>query len=709
MKTALMPRAAGAQETTATPQRSRTRMFLFRPDASLSESESYRLIAPAVLVGGLAWMAVYGLSVAAWHSVHSGAWFPDHSLAGVWSDMSGGFDWLLNRLTFGHAASDTAEWWGNPAEIWNASWSGFHGGVMLPDVVRKTGIVLGILAGACAGTYTARSSCTPQMALRVVSGPRLLDGAAAFAALRANSAALTNKQRARPDNRYALPLGNGDEAVWLSKKAWSNGVLIEGAVGSGKSQIIKAIIGGMFRARSKVLAFDAKGEYVEVFLKSGYSAILAPHDARSIVWDVAHDVGADKEGARTAANRFAMMVDTGSSSGTFFRKAVARIYHGALMMLQQKNSGTAWGWSALHAAVSGTRQELYDRLNAAGFGPYVSQIATQTPTSDAIMSSLANASSMIEVLADAWPDDQNRPIEQRFSVREWCRDTYDRPGGRKGPRMVFLKADGDTALASLWIGLMVNMAEAEINGTSLTDNQTGRSLGLVFDELSSLSKLDLEGVVARARSRGAVTILGYQSARQIVQRYGEDELRALQAMSGVRLCTRMSQGQDRDDVARHFGTQRVAWSSHLVKAHGAEAHEREQQVVPSDFLTSGMGDVELADGGFGVRCLVRIGTRQGDAQDVLALTLRGRAWPTVAPRYVAAAWINQPGVAVTYTTALAANPAAQAPTAPAPAGAATAQTPTAPNTASAAAEAARNAILTRHAPPTDGPDMGWVQ
>lgn len=72
----------------------------------------------------------------------------------------------------------------------------------------------------------------------------------------------------------------------LPKSHWSRHVLMQGSVGSGKTQILLPIIEQIIRADHKLFLYDTKGDFTSYFRKP---IIVCPFDERSYYWDIAAD------------------------------------------------------------------------------------------------------------------------------------------------------------------------------------------------------------------------------------------------------------------------------------------------------------------------------------------------------------------------------------------------------------------------------------
>ena len=136
---------------------------------------------------------------------------------------------------------------------------------------------LSLWAAGMPGALLAEGMLKPRDALVHLRGSLRHAGSAAVSRL---NAALAEQVKRRPDHEIA-------PGVAYPADLWTRGTLIVGGVGSGKSTVIKPLVEKAVEADEQILIFDSKSEFTVAF---GKPSILAPWDARSLVWDVARDM-----------------------------------------------------------------------------------------------------------------------------------------------------------------------------------------------------------------------------------------------------------------------------------------------------------------------------------------------------------------------------------------------------------------------------------
>lgn len=468
---------------------------------------------------------------------------------------------------------------------------------------------------AMAGAAFARA-LKPQVRLRHVSGPRLLQGLDAEKAAHRLAAA---ERRNQPGFLRLHP------ALDLPKSRWTKHMLIYGSVGSGKTQILMPIVEQAFAKNLKLFCFDVKGDYTACFPSA---ALLSPWDERSRVWDI----GRDLAGVSDAAT-FAQAVIPADESGAnrFFSIAAQQLLFGAVRSLQNTR-GQRWGWEDLGARVGADRENFVRTLQE-HYPKAAALIADGTSTAtSSVLATLASYTQVIDGLVAAWGKTDGRKL---VSLRKWVRDDF------RGRRQIIVQAGADSALTSAYIGAMVKLLQAWIVGPALPDDEMGRCLLFVLDELPAL-KVDISALIDKGRSKGVCVFAGLQDLAQLRDAIGDNKTIALSSMVGTHVVCRVQMGESREQIAAMFGRERVAVTAQSSGAGAGgssttfSVHEETRAVVEPSML----GDLGKQEGkrkdwpcGFAIRALVSLG-----GGDVLELDFPGTSLPRKQAAFVPAPW-----------------------------------------------------------------------
>lgn len=448
----------------------------------------------------------------------------------------------------------------------------------------------------------------PRTRITHVAGPELLEGKRAIAEAKRRS--LTLKERVA--DRFHLRVHPN---LVLAKKHWSRHIWLYGGSGSGKTQVLLRLLQQIIARDWKLFLYDVKGDFTSVFRRP---IIVSPFDARSYVWDVASDVKTPTDAAAFASS----LIPEAEGNGKFWSLAAQQILIGVLRELQNTR-GTDWGWQDLANATSRSAMEMAPALQRhyAKAAPLIVNEDSQATAS--VLATLAGYTRVIDDLALAWPTVGKR----RFSIREWIRDDYT------GRKQVIVQSGPDAALASAYIAAMINVAVPSIVSPTLPDNEEGRFIGFVLDELSSIGRIALGPLVDKGRSKGVVVMAGVQDLAQVKQVYGDNEARAMTGMVGTHIICQVQMGETRRELADLMGSRKVAI------ADQEHAIEQGMPVVHADELTDSLGfrrGKQFGKVGWGIRAIVQMGG------DPLLLDFPGVALPKVREGQVPAKWTTQP-------------------------------------------------------------------
>jgi len=478
------------------------------------------------------------------------------------------------------------------------------------------GVGVALLAGASLGY----AGLIPRSNQWVVSGPRLLEGKDARKAARKRSGTELD-QKADTFGMWLHP------DLFLSKKVLARSTLIAGSVGSGKTQILLALLQQIFaHPRTKLFLYDVKGDFTAKFPQA---TLVSPFDSRSRVWWVARDVRTSTQAAAFADS----LIPEDSGSGKFWTQAARQILLGVVRSLQNEKP-EAWTWTDLAQRVSMRAQEMAPILDKSYRKAYGLISNTEGQTAFNVIATLNGYTKVIDDLARAWPDYErfDRKGNRRlFSITDWALDDY------KGPRHIIVQSGPDKGLAAAYIAAMVNVAVPAIISPQLEDNESGRFLGFVFDEMSSIGKIDFAPLVDKGRSKGVAFVAGYQDLAQLREIYGDNQVKALQGMVGTHIICQVQMGDTREELSKLLGTQKVARMDH---APDARLNTEGQPVVYPNQLTDMLGFRKVpkkkdTDPGFAIRAIVQQGG------DLLLLDFPGQPLPDSRKGQLAATWTTK--------------------------------------------------------------------
>lgn len=551
---------------------------------SVAPSTPVRYWGPSLLAGAVAFGLAYaGVGALAYQL--PGA--PPNMLFDLWGGLATGFHWLTAALFFEEAHQ---QFIGTISEPWNTGWR----------------LGLGWTTGLTAGAWTLRRALVPRASTWHIKGPRLLEGEQARKEARSRSAHVApGAMLLHPDLR-------------LSKPQWSRHALIYGSVGSGKTQVLLPIVAQMISANHKALIYDIKGDFTAAFARP---IVCSPFDRRSYVWDIAADVRTPTQAAALAIS----LIPEDQGSGKYWSVSAQQLVIGVIRALQNER-GTAWGFPDLARGVAQSAEQMLPMLQEhyAKAAPLVAN-AESTSTAS-LLATLATYTRVIDDLAMAWPTVGKR----RFSISEWVRDDYT------GRRQILVQAGQDPALTRAYIAAMVNVAVSEIISPALPDDERGRFLGFVLDELPSIGRINIGPLIDKGRSKGVVFLGGLQDLAQLREVYGENMAKAMTSMVGTHVICQMQIGESRDQLAAMLGRHRVAWRTHDA---GAQVHEESRALISGGELTDRLGPrkgKQYGPHGFGVRAIVQMGG------DPLLLDFPGVVLPKVREGQVPATWTTRP-------------------------------------------------------------------
>jgi hypothetical protein len=410
----------------------------------------------------------------------------------------------------------------------------------------------------------------------------------------------------------SIPLGREREARHF---------LILGSVGGGKTQTMLHLIDEALARKDGVLVLDTKGDMMGGLPAQGEPLLVAPHDRRSLVWDVAADCSV-KQDARELAARFIP-----PSSDPMWSQAAQEIFVACIVHLQATR-GQDWGWPDLEAVVTADIDQL--TAHARDHNPNALRLLDQpdSKTTLSILTTFQTHMRIVSVLAEAWPD----PSAGRLSIRAWLHNpTPYRP-------LILQHDPGYPELSRIWIGCMLGLLASAVGSPTLTESRE-RRVWLFLDEFPQLPPIkQFPTFLELGRSKGIAVVIGAQDTAQIRAVYGADQAKSWFGMTGTKIITRINASEAAEDISRLIGEQEVERRTQsATRASGktsiTESIQREvRRVVTASELASRLGPTKG-----GVRILF-----VGLGEDVYELELPYLSLPKLREPIMPADWTRPP-------------------------------------------------------------------
>jgi hypothetical protein len=410
----------------------------------------------------------------------------------------------------------------------------------------------------------------------------------------------------------SIPIGREREARHF---------LILGSVGGGKTQTMLHLIGEALVRGDGVLVLDTKGDMMGGLPSDGDPLLVAPHDRRSFVWDVAADCSI-KQDARELAARFIP-----PSSDPMWSQAAQEIFVACIVHLQAIR-GKDWGWTDLETVVTADIEQL--TTFARDHNPNALRLFDQpdSKTTMSILTTFQTHMRIVSVLAEAWPD----PRAPRFSIRAWLHNpTPYRP-------LILQHDPGYPELSRIWIGSMLGLLASAVGSPTLTESRE-RRVWLFLDEFPQLPPIkQFPTFLELGRSKGVAVVIGAQDTAQIRAVYGQDQAKSWFGMTGTKIITRINASEAAEDISRLIGEQEVERRTQSTTRAGGktsitESIQREvRRVVTASELASRLGPTKG-----GVRILF-----VGLGEDVYELELPYISLPRLREPIMPADWTRPP-------------------------------------------------------------------
>jgi type IV conjugative transfer system coupling protein TraD len=304
-------------------------------------------------------------------------------------------------------------------------------------------------------------------------------------------------------------------------------ILICGAPGTGKTNIIVKMLAGIRKRRRRAIVYDTAGTFVEKFYRPGIDVLLNPLDIRSDRWspwvDVPRDYHYDQIAESTIPDKAGDPFWAKSARGTLV--AVLR------KLARQERTLVS---VLLDTLLRSKLKDLAAFAQGTDASAFISMEGERT--SAGIQAELASVMRSFAFLDDT---------EDGLSIRDWVANERD-----DSWLFITVKADQLPSLRPL-ITVWLDIAISAIMSLSPDRN---RRLYCVIDELPSLQKLpSLSDFLARARKYGGCGILGFQSYPQLEATYGIQDAAAITGYCSTWVALRANDTPTAKHVSENLG------------------------------------------------------------------------------------------------------------------------------------------------------------
>lgn len=366
-------------------------------------------------------------------------------------------------------------------------------------------------------------------AAKVIRGPRVYAGGAGVSAF---AKACTRESRSYGPGVELLPRHA------FSRERESRHFLVLGSVGAGKTQTMLRMILQATDRGDGVLVLDTKGDLMASLPADGDPLLLAPHDRRSLVWDIAADCETPQDARELAARLIPQSHDP------MWSHAAEELFFACIVHLQC-TKGRKWSWGDLKEIVTADLDTLKRCVQQYSPGALRHLDQPDNKTTLSILTTFQTHMRIVSVLAESWPD----PQATRFSIRAWLKNPSPY-------RPLILQHDTSyPELSAIWIGSILGLLASAVGSPALADSAS-RRIWLFLDEFPQLPAIrHFPRFLELGRSKGVCVVIGAQDMAQIRAVYGDNHTQAWFGMVGTKIISRINAGAGAEDISRLIGDQ----------------------------------------------------------------------------------------------------------------------------------------------------------
>tara|TARA_R110002074_G_scaffold393882_1_gene580853 strand:- start:1669 stop:2952 length:1284 start_codon:yes stop_codon:yes gene_type:complete len=295
----------------------------------------------------------------------------------------------------------------------------------------------------------------------------------------------------------------------------------------------------------KVIVFDFKGDYTRMAFSKPKSEkepqdplLLAPHDDRSVIWDIANDLIVEED-AIEVANR--IIPETKDRFFSDSSRTVLALCIITLMKIEPKK----WTWWELMETTQLSLEQLqgFARQHHRDAMIYLNADYRQV---SATISTMAARLGAVRMLAYGWRE--GAAVRKTFSLLRLLldEDTKDRT-------LVLQRSGRFQDQSEGWISAFLTVMSSNVSDVSFGDSKD-RRVWLFVDEFAQLPKVHrFESMLETGRSKGLAIVLGIQGVEQLVAKYSQQVADQIESFIGTKVIAKINVGQTARRLEDQFG------------------------------------------------------------------------------------------------------------------------------------------------------------
>jgi hypothetical protein len=315
-------------------------------------------------------------------------------------------------------------------------------------------------------------------------------------------------------------------------------IMMCGAVGSGKSQIIQGFLREIRkRSNARVIVLDHNGGYYSRFCQPG-DTLLNPLDVtRTVNWSMFAEMKSDADYKRIAAGFVPLAEGTGAQWSEFGRDLLADT-------MRAMNESGERNPQKLYRLLTGPQDKLTNYLADAGL------LGWTSPHGQEMMAGCKGTIKPYIGIFEKLKEDGD------FSVRDWVKNG----DGREGWLFVTYR-EADKEFLRQFVAAVADCAVVEGLNLSTCEGlpeAEHRRLFYIFDELDSIGNISkLVDGFSRGRKLGCSFIVGIQLAAQLRLVYGKEIAKIIQGNVATRAVLRQEDGETALEMQQMLGEQDI--------------------------------------------------------------------------------------------------------------------------------------------------------
>lgn len=358
-------------------------------------------------------------------------------------------------------------------------------------------------------------------------------------------------------------------------EAASGHFLIAGASGSGKTILLRLMMQSVLPrlfpgSGQRAVIFDAKQEQVSVLAGMGLNCpirILNPFDARRSVWDVSKDFRTPADALQLAK---LFLPEEGRDQDPFWRNSARGLLADVILahiLIHREGRLARWTLSDVVRSLQ-SGEEIENALKLHPRTADALRNIREEKSRNGVLATLDLVRREFEILAALW-DQPSQDGDDMFSLTDWMTG--------EGILVLGSSAKAEAVVTPLNRIIVERIGQLILDAKEVPPESPSNRTWLFLDEFPRLGRMPrIENIMTNGRSKGLVSVLGFQDVSDLRQIYGKEYTATIVGAATHKVFLQAASSEHGTWAAQLIGNQEL---EQFAKSEGTSSASRVTQTT----------------------------------------------------------------------------------------------------------------------------------